>query len=60
MIITTLEQKASRLVAKMYMLRSYECRDLTVNDIINKATEEEINFYYYWFFFANNWRCFYV
>jgi len=54
------ERKASRLLAKMYLIRKYECQNLTVKDIVEKATDEEINFYYYWFFFANNWRCFYV
>lgn len=54
------EQKAARLLAKMYSIRRLDFWNVKVSDIAEKATDEEINFYYYWFFFANNRRWYHV
>lgn len=46
----SIEKKAARILAKMYMIRRVDFTMISVRDIIMKATPEQINYYYYWFF----------
>lgn len=42
----SIQIKAARLLTKLYQMRKLDYIDMTVEDIINKATEQEIDFYY--------------
>lgn len=40
--------KASRLLVKLYLMRRVDFLRITVEDILAKATDKEIDFYYYY------------
>lgn len=42
----SIQIKAARLLTKLYQMRKLDYIDMTVEDIINKATPQEIDFYY--------------
>lgn len=39
--------KAGELLAKLYLMRRMDFFHITVDDILAKATDEEIDYYYY-------------
>ena len=39
--------KAGRLLLRFYLMRRMDFFRMTVDDILAKATDEEINYYYY-------------
>ena len=44
----TLKDKAAILLCRLYQMRKVDFNLLTVEDILKRATTEQIEFYYYW------------
>ena len=43
----SIKEKAAKLLARLYIMRKGDFAGITVDDILSKATEEEIDYYYY-------------
>ena len=57
MVLSSKEIKAARILAKLYLMRRMDFNEISVRDITEKATAEDIDYYYYWLFTAFGKEC---